>query len=165
MSERRTRYRSGCRFRIGVLAVALLLPGLRARAASSCSLVGVTGLNFGSYDVFDARPTTQVGSVTFKCQSGGIPIVPVTIELSQGNSGTYAFRQLRKGNESLRYNLHLDATNTLVWGNGTGGSLSFGPLLPPDNVETTVTIYGRILPGQNLTAGSYTDTITITINF
>lgn len=165
MNARHTLPFRGFRLRAGLLAVALFLPGLRAGAASSCSLVSVTGVNFGPYDVFDGRPATQVGSVVFKCQAGLLPLVPVTIELSPGNSGIYAFRHLRKGNESLRYNLHLDATHTLIWGNGTGGSLPFGPLLPLDNVETSVTIYGQIFPGQNITAGSYTDSITVTINF
>ncbi|HEY3123294.1 MAG TPA: spore coat U domain-containing protein [Thermoanaerobaculia bacterium] len=150
---------------MGVLAVALLVPSLRARAASSCSVVGVTGLNFGAYDALSKSPTVQAGSITLKCQSGGIPIMPVTVELSTGNSGTHAFRQLRKGTESLKYNLHLDPTNAQVWGNGTGGSLPFGPLIPADNVETTLPIYGRILSGQNVTAGAYTDTIMATINF
>ena len=165
MSARRILLRRGGRLRAGLLAAALLLPGLQARAASSCSLVSVTGVSFGPYDVFNAAPTNQTGSVTFKCQAGILPLVPVTITLSTGNSGIYAFRQLRKGAESLQYNLHLDAAHALIWGNGTGGSLPLGPLLPADNVETTVTIYGQIPPGQNITAGSYSDTITVTINF
>jgi spore coat protein U-like protein len=157
------RWRSG--LRIGALTTVLLLPGLRAQAASSCFFVSVTGVSFGAYDVLDRRPATQIGTVTFRCRSTDVSAVPVTIELSPGSSGTYTVRQTRRGNKSLRYNLHLDAGNNQVLGDGTSGSFRFGPLLAPDNMEITVTIYGRLLPRQNIEAGSYSDTITATLRF
>jgi spore coat protein U-like protein len=156
-------WRSG--LRIGALTAVLLLSGLRAQAASSCFFVSVTGVNFGAYDVLDRRAATQIGTVTFKCRSAGASSVPVILELSPGNSGTYAVRQTRRGNRSLRYNLHLDASNNQVLGDGTGGTFRFGPLLALDNLEITVTLYGRLLPRQNIEAGSYTDTITATLRF
>jgi len=151
--------------RIGLLAAVLLLAGFPAEAASSCSMVSVTGIVFGAYDPLEARPVTQVGSLTLKCvQAGASPTLPVMIDLSAGNSGSYAFRHLEKPGDSLRYNLYLDPASTQVWGNGSGGSGHY-PHLPSGDVETTLTIYGRILPGQNAGAGTYTDTITVTLNF
>jgi spore coat protein U-like protein len=156
---------SGGPSRIGLLAVALLLATLRAEAASTCSLVSVTGITFGAYDPLEARPVTQVGALTIRCsQAGTTPMLPIMIDLSAGNSGTYNFRHLRKGGDSLRYNLYLDPASTQVWGNGAGGSSHY-PHLPSNNAETTLLIYGRILPGQNAAAGTYTDTITVTLSF
>jgi spore coat protein U-like protein len=151
--------------RSGLLVAVLFLPGPRMMAAVSCSFVSATGIAFGAYDPLDTRSTVQAGVVRLKCSQMGGPLLPVIIELSAGNSGSYAGRHLKKGGESLRYNLFLDAAGTQVWGNGTGGSAHFGPFLPAENVETTIPIYGRIFPGQSVTAGSYTDTISVTINY
>jgi len=151
--------------RTGLLAVVLLLGTLRAKAASSCSLVSVTGIAFGAYDPSEAGPVTQVGSLTLRCvQTGASPTLPIMIDLSAGSSGSFALRHLRKGGDSLRYNLYLDPASTQVWGNGSGGSGHY-PHLPSNDVEKTLVIYGRILPGQNAAAGTYTDTITVTLNF
>ena len=71
---------------------------------------------------------------------------------------------LRSG-QALNYTLYLDAAATQIWGNGTGGSQRVGPLVPPNNQSVNVTIFGKIPAGQDVTVGSYTDTIIATINF
>jgi spore coat protein U-like protein len=152
-------------WRIGLLGAALVLPGLRAEAASNCSLVSFSGISFGAHDPSEARSVTQVGTVTLRCvQTGAAPALPVAIDLSAGNSGTYAVRQLRNGTHKLRYNLYLDAACTQTWGNGTGSSGHY-ILFPSASGETTLTIYGQILPGQSSTAGSYSDSISVTVNY
>ena len=152
-------------WRGALLAAALLIPGSRGEAASSCYLVGVTGISFGAYDPLESRGVTQVGTLTIRCsQTGTASAPPVSVELSAGNSGSFGTRHLRKGNHALRYNLYLNAASTQVWGNGAGGSARF-TLLPSGNGDIPLTIYGRILPGQNAESGPYTDTISVTLNF
>jgi spore coat protein U-like protein len=63
---------------------------------------------------------------------------------------------------SLNYALYSDSARTLNWGEtdgtdtvdstGTGANQSF-------------TVYGRVAASQNVPQGSYSDTITITVNF
>lgn len=139
--------------RAAVAATALLLAAGAVRA-QSCTLTTVSGVSFGSYDALETGPLDQTGSVTFECD------VPVTVDVSTGSSGTFAFREMRNGGHSLRYNLFLDATRSQIWGDGTSGSSRFGPALPQ-----TLTIYGRIPARQTSPVGSYTDTVTATINF
>ena len=57
--------------------------------------------------------------------------------------------------------------NTTVWGDGTGGSskLTDGYLLGLITVIKTYTVYGRIPARQNIPAGAYADTITVTVNY
>ncbi len=67
--------------------------------------------------------------------------------------------------EGLNYNLYLDAARTTIWGDGTGGTQVYSNANPPNNTNVTVTIYGRIPASQDVSAGSYTNTVTATINF
>jgi len=54
---------------------------------------------------------------------------------------------------------------SLCLGDGTGGSTRYSPVFSPLSSPVTVTIYGRIPARQNVRVGSYTDSITATINF
>ena len=89
-----------------------------------------------------------------------------TVDLSTGSSGTYAQRTLRNGPSVLEYNLYTDVARTQILGDGSGGSSritrSFTALL---SVDQTITVYGRIRSGQNVPAGSYSDTIIVTVTY
>lgn len=132
--------------------------------ASNCS-ISTVGVIFGNYNVFSPTGLTSNGSITYNC-NGVVPLLDrVTIDLSQGSAGTYASRTVLRGTEALNYNLHLDAAMTQIWGNGTGGSQRYGPTTPPNNQNVTITIFGRIPAGQDVSVGNYMDTIVATINF
>ncbi len=133
-----------------------------ASGARNCSFVSVTGVNFGSYDVFSASPTRSTGTITFRCTgSGGTNIM--TMSLSAG-SGTFASRTLRSGANILGYNLYLDVAGTQIWGDGSPGTFVFS-IDPSSSGRRDVTIYGTIPAGQDVGVGSYTDMITVTMNF
>lgn len=143
---------------------ALLAASHPARAAIRCTWNATNPVAFGAYDVFSGTPNDANGSVSFNCK--GVGRATVTIDLSTGGSGTYAVRSMtRAGLETLDYNVYLNAARTQIWGNATGGTLHYGPVAPPNNVNVLVNIYGRIPAGQNKSPGNYTDTITATINF
>lgn len=145
------------------LAAAVLLLVSGSARGQSCSVSVTSGVSFGAYDPLDTSPLDQTGSITYQC--GVLFLGTIRIDLSTGSSGTYAFRQMHKGGDELRYNLYLDATRTLIWGNGTSGSSRFGPVLPLLGSPQTLTIYGRIPARQASPIGVYTDTVTATINF
>jgi spore coat protein U-like protein len=73
------------------------------------------------------------------------------------------------GAQLLSYNLYFDAAYTQIRGNGTGGSQQGGatftltPSAPTGS--TTSVIYGRIPALQDVAAGSYTDTIIVTVTY
>jgi spore coat protein U-like protein len=146
----------------GLLLAALLIIIRPATAVGACAFDSTIGVNFGSYDVFNTVATDSTGSITYTCTS--VPS-PITIDLSKGSAPTYIPRQMRKAVETLSYNLYLDAARILVWGDGTGSTSRYGPVVPLLVLPVTVPIYGRIPARQNLSVGSYTDTITATINF
>ena len=150
-----------------VLSCLALLPlfafANAVNGALTCTFGSVTGVNFGSYDVFSASPRTATGSISYSCKKvGGVQFM--TMSLSAGSSGTFANRTLRSGGNVLNYNLYPNAANSQVWGNGTGTTYLYS-IDPVDRQVDILTVYGTIPPGQDVGVGSYTDTITITMNF
>ena len=146
---------------LALLSTFALAP--RADGALTCTFGSVTGVNFGSYDVFSASPTTSTGTISYSCKKVGGPQVMV-MSLSTGSSGTFANRTLRSGVNILNYNLYPTAANSQVWGDGTGTTYQYS-IDPVDNLVDTITVYGTIPAGQDVGVGSYTDTITVTMNF
>ena len=73
------------------------------------------------------------------------------------------------GANPLNYNLYFDAAYTQVRGDGTGGSQTGGANFTLSNSNktdsTTSTIYGRAPALQDVAAGTYSDTITVTITY
>jgi spore coat protein U-like protein len=136
------------------LALALLVASA-ARAAPSCHSISVTTLAFGNYDVYATTPLDTAGTILYSCPPPALP----TVSISAGNGGSYSPRlmQLTGGTETLQYNVYVDAARTTVWG-ATPISVAQG------NVQT-VPFYGRIFAQQDVSVGSYTDTLVVTFNF
>lgn len=149
-----------------VISCLALLPlfALAPRAdALTCKFTSVIGVNFGPYDVLGASAVKSTGTITYSCTNVGTNRT-MQINLSTGTSGTFANRTLRSGANILNYNLYSTAANTQVWGDGTGSTYQYS-LNPVDTNDHTLIVYGTILPGQDVGVGSYTDTITVTMNF
>jgi spore coat protein U-like protein len=149
------------------MVLLLLAPAMTANAFN-CN-VNVTGLSFGGYDVFSTIPRDATATVTVTCnappQNPNAPI-PVIISLSPGYSGSFAQRQMQRvgGPERLAYNLFTTPSFSTVWGDGSGGSQTQTNLVTRTN-PWNATIYGRLPAGQNVPVGSYSDVITVTIEF
>jgi spore coat protein U-like protein len=143
------------------VAIALLtgIPDAVAQLGANCS-ISTSGVAFGTYDVFSPSPRTSTGTITYSCSLGLL----IRVELASGSSGTFVNRTLRNGVDSLLYNLYTDSGYATVWGNGSGGTgvySSFVVLGPPVNVP----VYGRVPAAQNVSSGSYSDTVIATIQF
>ena len=132
-----------------------------AQGDFSC-VISVTDVDFGAYDVFAAAPVQSTGTIAYRC---GNRVKDVTITISRGQSATYTPRVMFRGGDSLFYNLYMDAARTAVWGDGTSGTGVYSVDNARNNREVIVTIYGNIPPLQDVTAGTYTDDVTATINF
>ena len=151
----------GCRW-LAVMLVGWAL--LRADPAGACT-VSASGVAFGAYDTMSPAPDDSAGDVTIVCHpSVGAPIVA----LGAGISGLFSPRTMSSGAATLDYNLYTSATYSLVWGSGVGGSATVtlsGGTVSAGQRTFTRTIYGRIPPGQQVPAGTYADTIMVTVIF
>ena len=145
-----------------LLAASLCAPA--ARATTTCTFSTVVGVAFGSYSVFAPSPLDSTGSFTYLCTGvGGSDTI--TINLSRGSASTFAPRQMLRLGTALTYNLYTDASRSTVWGDGTGGTSHYGPVTPPEGTGVTVQVYGRLFAGQSVPAGSYGDTVVVTVLF
>jgi spore coat protein U-like protein len=144
-----------------VCAVLFSVAAQVSSAATSCSIAVVSPVSFGVYDVFSTVPNDNgVGSLTVDCQGSGN--TTFVAALGDGRGHGYAPRVMRDGEKSLNYNLYTDATRSVVWGDGSGGSqiVTF-----TKNKNVTMDVFGRIPAGQDVPVGTYTDNITATVTF
>jgi spore coat protein U-like protein len=131
--------------------------------ALTCTFGSITSVNFGPYDVLGASSTKATGTITYSCTNVGTNSL-MTMNLSTGTSGTFTNRTLRSGGNVLNYNFYPDAINSQVWGDGNGTTYHY-VINPGDKNAHTLTVYGTIPALQDVGVGSYTDTITVTMNF
>jgi spore coat protein U-like protein len=162
----RTGYRSRWQSYVGALFIALL--PLNARAIASCS-VTANAVVFGGYTFNNPSTTQSVGNVKVSCSLLGLIslLVSYNIRLSPGISATFAPRNMASGANTLQYNLYVDSGHSSVWGDGTAGTafVSDGYLLGLLTTVNDYAVYGAIPAGQNVPIGTYSDTITVTVNY
>ncbi len=69
---------------------------------------------------------------------------------------------MAKGADRLNYNLYTNSSHTIVWGDGTGVTVT----VSGNAATASHTVYGRIAGSQNAARlGAYTDSITVTVTF
>ncbi|MEZ5826231.1 MAG: spore coat U domain-containing protein [Geminicoccaceae bacterium] len=126
-----------------------------ATVASSCSLNSAT-LDFGTYSSGQSANLDSAGTIGFDNCEGNL-----TFELDGGQSGAVQSRTMASGGNTLTYQLFRDSNRTNIFGTGSNALQQL--LLVPQS--GTVPVYGRIPQGQAVPAGTYTDTVNITLTF
>jgi spore coat protein U-like protein len=119
---------------------------------------------FGVYDQFGnqaLQPLDAQGVISLNCSPGSSVDVRLGQGLFPGPGSTNANprRRMASGVDRLSYNLYEDAAHTTVWDNvakGLKGGKVFPVLLP---------VYGRAPAGQNMSVGTYTDSVVATVFF
>lgn len=130
-----------------------------ATVVSTCS-VSATDLSFGNYDPVSVSDLDATNTVTVTCTDG--TAYDVGLDEGTGAGATVATRKLTNAGNTLDYTLYQDAPRTTVWGetvstDTVSGTASASP--------ANHTVYGRIGNGQNVPAGLYSDTITVTVTY
>jgi spore coat protein U-like protein len=137
------------------LIAAILLATAQQAWSATCT-VNTRGVNFGSYDVFSNQNLDSTGNISVICNNA----TSYTIFLSPGG-GSYASRSMASNVHRLSYNLYTDPSRTSVWGDGSGGT----SIARRSAKTANHPVYGRIPARQNVYVGSYSDSITVTLNF
>ena len=128
-----------------------------ATVSNACSLSTISDLAFGSYSF--TLPSVGTTTVNVTCSLGS----SYTLHISDGLYGSSAStRKMKHATEidTLDYTL----SNTLAgatWGNSAGTGVTGTGL----GVAVPTVIYGSIAANQSVTAGSYSDTLTMTVTF
>lgn len=130
-----------------------------AAVLTNCA-VTATNLVFGNYDGSTGADLDSTSIVTATCTSG----TPYKIGLDKGagSGATVAARKMASGANQLSYTLYQNSARTTVWGDtvGTNTMDATAGALP-----TNHTVYGRVVGGQNVPAGTYLDTINVTLTY
>ena len=129
--------------------------GATSSHAAQCT-VSTTGLAFGAYDQFSTLPNDSNGSVQITCDA----VIGYTVAVNAGVSGSLN-RAMAFGAYRLNYNLFTESTRTVVWGDGSAGSAR----VSGSGTSAVIPLYGRIPARQNVPAGSYADTLIVTVNY
>ncbi|MDF8332742.1 Csu type fimbrial protein [Novosphingobium cyanobacteriorum] len=144
----------------GQAATATDTMAVSATVQSAC-IVAASALSFGSYNPTAGTNADATTTLSVTCTSG----TSYTVGLSAGNGSgaTVTSRKLTNGGNTLNYALYQDSARTTNWGNTPGTDTPASAVA--GSSATTLTVYGRIASGQNVPAGSYTDSVTVTVNY
>jgi spore coat protein U-like protein len=127
---------------------------ITATVAGSCTL-SAADASLGAYD--SSTDLDGTAEITYQCTSGLSPSISLGAPFHTLSTGT-------GGN--IDYNLYQDSGHSVLWGDGvTNGSQTEG--VTADGSSHNATAYIRVYAGQggSAWAGSYSDTVTATINW
>lgn len=129
-----------------------------ATVNSTCT-VSATAINFGSAGSLSSN-INATGTITVQCVNG--TAYSIGLGAGIGSGATVANRKMTGGAATVTYGIYSNSGRTTVWGDtigintvgstGTGGNQNF-------------TAYARVPAQATPAAGTYTDTITVTVTY
>lgn len=127
--------------------------------SSSCTINSATTLNFGSQGVLTTT-INQTSSIQVLCTN----TTPYNVGLDAGTSpgATVSTRKMISGAATVNYALYSDSGRTANWGNTVGTDTVSGT---GNGANQSYTVYGSVPAQPTPLAGTYTDTITVTVTY
>jgi spore coat protein U-like protein len=164
---------NGKKFVVAVLALATLptsaqtnltataIMPVRMEIVASC-LVSVSDLDFGAYA--SNSTTAALGQTTIELQCGAETTAEIALDAGTGSTRNTSRRRLQQdsGSDRLDYDLFQDAGRTIHWGDKSGSDTKE---VLTTGAPQTVPIYGEILARQRARDGTYSDMITVTVQY
>lgn len=157
------------------LALVALATGARAGSATgnfqvtatlvaSCNISGSV-LNFGSGidPLAAAVPIDASSTLTVQCTNTTPYSVSLNAGVNAGGASVFGSRAVKSGAHLVGYQLYLDTGRATVWGDGSASSSTVSGTGSGSN--QSLTIYGRLPSLSGAVPGSYTDTVTVTVNY
>lgn len=145
-----------------------------ASVAANCT-ISTTAVAFGAYDPVVANAATVLngnGSVSIACTKGSAP----NITLDLGLNAVGAQRNMKitgGGTDVLQYQLYQPPSTapnaactfpgSTVW--GTSVAQTFTPTAPANKNARSYNVCGTVAAGQDVSVGSYQDTVVAAVNF
>lgn len=141
----------------------------------SCT-VSSSVMNFGDYSFVTPTPTNSSATVTVTCTSGGLLALSANFILVGSLSlvGNTQRQMTGPSTPKLLYNLYTSNILNLIWGDGLLSTATIagncaqacpGLLCGPRSCSQDLTVYGSIPAGQTVPAGTYNESVTVTVIF
>jgi spore coat protein U-like protein len=139
---------------------------VKAKVDANCKIT-TADLDFGSYDPVTAHASTDLagtGGVSLVCTKGASS---VTVGLGLGSNASGSNRNMSNGTDALHYELYQDAAHSTVWANSGAGLQTWAAFgsIASQGTGVSKTVYGVVFAGQDVSVGSYADSVTATVNF
>lgn len=147
-----------------------------ASVTANCT-ISTTAVAFGAYDPVVANAATALngtGTVGIACTKGSAPNIALGFGLN--NAGVQRNMKITGGgSDLLAYQLYTPSSNaanaacsfpgSTVWADGTSGTSVLTPTSPPNKNSRSYNVCGTVAAGQDVSVGSYQDTVVATVNF
>ncbi len=130
-----------------------------ANVINDCN-ISAGNINFGSAGVLGGTLTAS-GSITAQCTSGDS--YSIALNAGSGSGASFANRTMSGPGNGVLYHLYSNASDSTVWGDGTGGSSAVTGVGTGGNQNYTV--YGVVPAQATPTPGAYSDTVTATVTY
>jgi spore coat protein U-like protein len=127
---------------------------------AACQINSAGPLNFGSNGVLSTDVDVNT-TIVVQCTSG----VPFNLGLGPGaGTGATLANRLMTGPSSatIGYSLYTTAGRTTVWGNTSATNWQPGT---GTGAPQNFTVYGRVPPQTTPAAGTYSDTVAVTLTY
>ena len=121
---------------------------------ADCVVNSPNVLDFGTVGLLNNNVDTTM-NFTVECTNG----TAYTIAMDNGANASGTVNQMTNGTEFVQYEIYQDSARSVVW-DATSTLASTGTGDPQ-----TFTVYGRVPPQTTPSAGTYTDTVTITVSY
>jgi spore coat protein U-like protein len=129
---------------------------LLSGSAAACDIT-VNAMSFWIYDPSLPYDDSAVGTIVISCKG------PHALQISLITNDRCTQRYLRSGSNRLAYNLYQDPGHQIVWGSENP---ICGQTATTDKTrEAQFSIYGNIPRQQSVGTGTYSDVVTIQVNF
>lgn len=133
-------------------------------AAGTCIFGAVSGINFGTYSPVSSELSTNSGTVTVQCTPAGKNF-GYALYFSTGKSNTFSNSYLNSS-PVFTYNLYSAPSYTTVLGNGTSNTVVYYVNdIKGKGYSVDWSVYGYLPIAQAISAGTYSDTIILTVAY
>jgi spore coat protein U-like protein len=136
---------------VAMAATATSSLNVSATVTKSCRVTGTTAISFGNYDPTDTSNVDAAGDFTFQCTKNTNYSLYIT--------GT---RQMTDGSNNLGFEIYSDAGRSTVYPAALAGAITG---TSANNSPDTKNLYGRISAGQDVPTGSYSRSLTVTVEY
>ena len=138
---------------------------VQTTVAMACT-ISAGALTFGSYDPTASADNDATAAITSTCTAGGAAKITMSEGAAPITGSTTAVpkRAMKTSGETpqmLAYHLYSNTDRTTVWGNTEGT----GKAITADGSAQNFTAYGRIAQGQTVGAGTFSDSVLVTLNY
>jgi len=121
-----------------------------------------TNLNFGTQGVLVSNVDTT-STIKVTCTTGADYDVGLDAGANESTADNVNTRRMKNGASNyVAYNMYTDAPGGAVWGNTIDTNTLAGT---GTGVEQSFTVHGRVPVQATPAAGSYADTVTVTVTY